>query len=150
MPGRPTGGPSRPAARLAWCLLPLLTLGLLGMVPALVLAFRRRRPVDTLGAVAAVLVEATFYVCLAVVPGDSQSSGALLGGSTGILLLVGAPLHFLLMDRRSQWPVQAPPVQASPVPAPFVQVPPVWPPAPADDLQQLGELLRRQAQEGRE
>jgi hypothetical protein len=133
----------------------LLTLGLLGMVPALVLAVRRRRTVDVLGAVAAVLVEVTFYVCLAVVPADSHSSGALLGGSTGILLLVGAPLHFLLMDRRSQWPVPTPFVQASFaqtsfVPPPPVQAPPRRLPEPADDLQQLGELLRRQAQEGRE
>lgn len=92
------------------------------------------------------------------------------------VLMFAAPVHFLLMDRRRVWggpfpvplpgywqPVPAPmyqqPVyqqpQSRPVPAPVYQQPQpqsqpaAAPPGPAlDELQQLGELLRRQAEGG--
>ncbi|MEV4614419.1 hypothetical protein AB0K43_17745 [Kitasatospora sp. NPDC049258] len=182
-----TGGPHHPGVKVLYCLVPPLTLGLLGMVPSLVLAVRRRRPVDLLGAVLFGLVQLTVYVCLGLSPDDGRGSAySVLGGLCLFVLMLLAPAHFLLMDRARVWlaagPQPAPqlptgpmaamvPMAAPAMPAAWPTPAPGWPPAPAplpgpmsapvpaqlpapapataDDLQQLGELLRRQAQEGR-
>ncbi|WP_431680105.1 hypothetical protein [Kitasatospora sp. KL5] len=204
--GRTAGGPFSLLHRILVCLVPLLTFGLLGMLPSVLLAARRRRAVDVLGAVVFGLVQLTMYVVLGLSPKDTTGTWyADVTGLTAILLWLGAPAHFLVMDSRSIWGTPAEPVQAHwppqglilptqyppaaptpPAPMPAVPMPsgrvhpgpvpagypaqpyphaytpaPAQPPAPspgaptvqsapgADDLQQLGELLRRQAGDGR-
>ncbi|MFC8449606.1 hypothetical protein [Kitasatospora sp. NPDC057223] len=219
-PGPPTpggayrkpAGPYGVAGKVLCCLAPLLTAGLLCMVPSLVLAVRRRRAYDVAGAVLFIVLFGV-YVVSAVVAGSSKS-GHSTADTTGMVAMVlcwlGSPLHFLAMDWRVVWAAGAqrvpahdrpvppvPPVQpvrsdwytataptagAMPVvpsppaapdafpllaryeapqaPAPQTPAPqaPAFPPGPAlrpaatnpaDDLQELGELLRRQAEQGR-
>ncbi|GGV21514.1 hypothetical protein GCM10010495_41380 [Kitasatospora herbaricolor] len=219
--GPPAGGPApggadqRPPGRFGapgrvlCCLAPLLTVGFLGVVPSLLLAVRRKRVVDVIGAVLFCLVFVVFLVSIALAGGAKHENTADTTGAVAMVLLwLGAPLHYLAMDRRALWPspvlaVPAPyyqpvqPVQsawyppptaplpgaplpttgppapvaeadpyalvaryhapaATPAPAapvaPLTAEPPAAAPAPArtaDDLQQLGELLRRQSREGR-
>lgn len=64
------------------------------------------------------------------------------------LLVFAAPTHFLLMDRQvrvSVAPLVAWPLAPQP---PAYQPPSAQAPAPVDELRQLGELLRRQAEDG--
>ncbi|KQV23971.1 MULTISPECIES: hypothetical protein [unclassified Kitasatospora] len=157
-------GPFRVGPKILFCLVPLLSLGLLGLVPSLVLALRRRRAVDVLGAVVFVLLQLTLYVSVGLSKPDGQDVFSLIGGLALLALWLGAPVHFLVLDSRSGWgtPKTVPPVQtAAWYPAPQYPAAPPAPPLPApaqpapqasaptqDDLQQLGELLRRQAQDG--
>ncbi|MCX5211085.1 hypothetical protein OG689_17610 [Kitasatospora sp. NBC_00240] len=209
----PGGADQRPPGRFGvpgrvlCCLAPLLTVGLLGVVPSLLLAVRRKRVFDVIGAVLFCLVFVVFLVSIALAGGSKSPNTADTTGTVAMVLLwLGAPLHYLAMDRRPLWPAPvlavpapyyqpAPPVQPvqpawyppppvaplpmTGVPAPTAEADPyalvaryhappaagtpvagapaaVEPqpaaPAPArtgDDLQQLGELLRRQSREGR-
>ncbi|MFF1873872.1 hypothetical protein [Kitasatospora herbaricolor] len=223
--GPPAGGPApggadqRPPGRFGvpgrvlCCLAPLLTVGFLGVVPSLLLAVRRRRVFDVIGAVLFCLVFVVFLVSIPLAGGAKHENTADTTGAVAMVLLwLGAPLHYLAMDRRPLWPapvlaVPAPyyqpvhpvqtawyppppvapllgaplPTTGAPVPvaeadpyalvaryhapaatpapvvpvapaAPVAAEPPAAAPAPArtgDDLQQLGELLRRQSREGR-
>ncbi|MFG2823824.1 hypothetical protein ACGFX4_30910 [Kitasatospora sp. NPDC048365] len=213
MPGPAASGPYRVGPTVLCCALPLLTLGILGMVPSTVLAVGRRRPVDIVGAVVFGLLQLTLYVSAALAPKAGGSVWDTLGMIVVMPMWIGAPLHFLLMNRRSMWPgpkplaqpypqayptypptyptypQQAaypqdataypqctpypqpypaqptygyPPAAAAPAatavpaaPTPAAPVPgqaPAQAPAPSatgEELRQLGELLRRQAQEGR-
>ncbi|MFJ8044439.1 hypothetical protein ACIRBX_28440 [Kitasatospora sp. NPDC096147] len=175
-------GPFKVGPKILLALVPFLTLGLLGMVPSLVLALRRRRVADVVGAVLVGLVQLFVYVYLGLNDPDSDATNGLTvaGGFGLVALWLGGPAHFLVMDSRHIWGTGAqppapaawypqPPLQAQPgyqpypqhpapmpapgpLPAPQPQpYPPVQPQGPATqgDLQQLGELLRRQAQEGR-
>ncbi|MFF3595071.1 hypothetical protein [Kitasatospora indigofera] len=203
--------------RVLCCLAPLLTVGFLGVVPSLLLAVRRRRVFDVIGAVLFCLVFVVFLVSIPLAGGARHENTADTTGAVAMVLLwLGAPLHYLAMDRRPLWPLPAvavpapyyrpdrpghplhpapvawypppagvplpataapapaaeadpyalvaryhapaaappaPPAAATPAPwAPPAAEPPAAPPAPArtgDDLQQLGELLRRQSREGR-
>ncbi|MDH6576979.1 hypothetical protein [Kitasatospora sp. MAP5-34] len=161
--GPAQGGPYAWWGKLLCCLVPLLTLGLLGLVPSLLLAVRRRRAVDVLGAVFFGLLTLAAFVLVGLAPKSGTPSSTLLG-FTALPLWLGAPVHFLVLDSPRFWGMPGP------APAPFVpgQVriqsqppqqaaqltewqPPVGvdTPVPAsDDLQQLGELLRRQVREG--
>jgi hypothetical protein len=176
-PPAPVKGPFGPAAKVGICLIPVLTLSIFGLVPAMVLAARRKRRVDLVGAVAFAVLEMALFVCsyLSGQPHSGVPSGVV--GIVIMLLVFGAPVHFLVMDSRSVWDSGRPqavpaypqpygvyPPQSGygypPAPAPIFQAPPPaqapvvhnTPPAqaqpeaaPTDDLQQLGELLRRQA-----
>ncbi|MGK4582712.1 hypothetical protein [Kitasatospora sp. HPMI-4] len=169
--GPPAGGPYGWRGKLLCCLVPLLTLGLLGVVPSLLLALRRRSPVDVLGAVFLGAVQLTAYVCLGLVPPNPVHStvNTVLGLSLVVLWLL-TPVHFLVMDAPPLWsrrrqdaqpapvapqpdhlyptlPLSAPLPRAARPPAPTP--PPASEPRTADDLQQLGELLRRQVREPR-
>ncbi|MEV7022407.1 hypothetical protein [Kitasatospora sp. NPDC093558] len=132
-------------------LVPLLTAGVLGPVPSLVLALRRRRPYDIAGAVVYCMLLLTMVVC-AGVAGDDKASAANAVGEVALGLLWLTPtLHFLVMDRRSLWTTPPPAVPYLPPPVtPYgATMPGHAAPPPADDLRELGELLRRQAREGR-
>ncbi|MBB4923895.1 hypothetical protein [Kitasatospora kifunensis] len=153
----PPKGPFGVVVKVLLCLVAVLTAGLLGFVPAVALAVRRRRRADVLGAVVVGALSLLMFVC-AVVAGDDKHATVAngLGAGTMVLLILGAPTHFLLMDRRRVWggpaPVLAPvplPGYWAPPPPPEYQLPPQQPvSAPVDELQQLGELLRRQAEGG--
>ncbi len=145
------GGPYGWRGRLLCCLAPLLTLGLLGVVPSLLLAARRRRAVDALGAAVFALLTLIAFITLGL---ESKNSANPALGGVMIVLWLGAPVHFLLLDQPRFWGL---PGRA---PVPFVPFaarpaqPEQRPAAPArdaepDDLQQLGELLRRQVQDRR-
>ncbi|PBC78094.1 hypothetical protein BX265_2853 [Streptomyces sp. TLI_235] len=202
-PGPTAGGPFSLLHRILVCLMPLLTFGLLGMAPSVLLAARRRRAADVIGAVVFGLVQLTMYVVLGLSPKETTGTWyADVTGLTAIVLWIVAPAHFLIMDSASIWnrgrpaapwppqglylPTAYPPgahtppapMLAVPAPAPGYQQPQPQPyaqpqpqvhpqaqapqPQPSaphtptvraapggDDLQQLGELLRRQAGDGR-
>ncbi|KJS53265.1 hypothetical protein VM98_26345 [Streptomyces rubellomurinus subsp. indigoferus] len=159
-------------------LAPLLTAGLLGAVPSLLLAVRRRRAYDVLGAVVFCGLLLTLFVSAGIAGGLKDPTADLTGQITLIVLWLTPTPHFLLMDRRAVWEAGRPAPQAFPsypppqgrpyaspyaptVPgygapaAPYAQTPPppAAPAAPtaetAHDLRELGELLRRQSREGR-
>ncbi|MFJ3790347.1 hypothetical protein [Kitasatospora sp. NPDC090091] len=207
-------GPYGALGRTLCILAPLLTFGLLGMVPALLLAIRRRRAYDVVGAVVFTGLFLAFLVSAGIAGGNSDGTVLDKVGTVALVLLwFGAPLHFVGMDLRAVWdagrpapapaayypPTAPPPVSpyaataispypggtpartgtphpgATPYPTGTPQQPPatrfdgpVAPyatpptarggaPAPApvsssetgDELRELGELLRRQAREGR-
>ncbi|MFE9425218.1 hypothetical protein ACFYNO_19845 [Kitasatospora sp. NPDC006697] len=139
--------PRRPPGRLGagpatvLCLVAFLTAGLLGFLPAVLLAVRRRTRADLAGAVAAVVLELALVVSAAITdPGSNGGVANHLGVGLMLLMMLGAPLHFLLMNRRAAWDAHTPAMKPAPMPTPYLP-----PPAPADDLQQLAELPRRQA-----
>ncbi|MFD7907471.1 hypothetical protein ACFV4G_35200 [Kitasatospora sp. NPDC059747] len=212
-PGAAAQPPGRPSAsvRVLCALVPLLTAGVFGPLPSLVLAIRRRRPYDIAGAVVYCLLLLTMVVC-AGVASDTKASAANVIGEIALALLWLTPtLHYLVMDRRSLWapapyapspaapygattpghtapspaapygattpghtapspaapygattPGHTAPSPAAPygattpghtAPSPAAPYGATTPghtaPPPADDLRELGELLRRQAREGR-
>ncbi|MFF0294439.1 hypothetical protein ACFYST_24060 [Kitasatospora sp. NPDC004614] len=176
MPARAVSGPPRIWVTLLCAAVPVLTLGMLGMVPSLVLAVGRRRRADIVGAVVIGLMQLGLYVGAGLTP-----EGGTINNLVGLLLLLplflGTPVHYLLMNQRRFWPqaVATPPpypypaypgYSASaptypsgtpypyPAPAPVAQ-PATPPPAAAPggatgtaELRELGELLRRQAGDG--
>lgn len=103
MPARTVPGPLRIWANVLIAALPVLSLGVLGMAPSLVLAVRRRRAVDILGAVVIGLMELSLFVAAGLTP-----KGGKISDAVGFLLLlpmwIGTPVHFLLMNRRRFWP----------------------------------------------
>ncbi|MDH6112484.1 hypothetical protein P3T36_001367 [Kitasatospora sp. MAP12-15] len=155
-------GPFGTAAKVLCCVLPVLSIGLLGFVPSLALAVRRRRPADVAGAALFGALFVLMVVCAGIAGPDGKHVVANgLGMAAMIVLIFTPPAHFLLMHRRSRWQPAPPPPFAfgppvpvpGPVPGPaavsFQQPYPVYQgEPPADDLQQLGELLRRQAEGG--
>ncbi|SDT65651.1 hypothetical protein SAMN05216371_3442 [Streptomyces sp. TLI_053] len=104
-PGRPAG-PYGVAGRVLVVLAPLLTVGLLGMVPSLLLAVRRRRAYDILGAVVYAGLFLTFFICIGVAgsfgKGEAPVADA-VGTTMMVLMWFTPPVHFLLMDRQVVW-----------------------------------------------
>ncbi|MGW2253563.1 hypothetical protein ACWCXH_25705 [Kitasatospora sp. NPDC001660] len=156
--GPPPGAAARPPGRFGLpgrvlCVLtPLLTAGVLGALPSLLLAMRRRRPYDVAGAVVYCVLLLTMIVCAGIAGGGTRAPVANVVGEVALGLLWLTPsLHFILMDRRSLWGAVPPAVPyASPPIAPYgAAMPGHAASPPADDLRELGELLRRQAREGR-
>ncbi|MFF8769483.1 hypothetical protein [Kitasatospora sp. NPDC015120] len=100
--GRPYGVLGRVLTALA----PLLSFGLLGMVPSLLLAVRRRRAYDILGAVVYGGVFLTFFICMGIAgsypKGDAPVADA-IGTTMMVLMWFTPPVHFLLMDRQVVW-----------------------------------------------
>ncbi|MDH6116663.1 hypothetical protein ABH930_001062 [Kitasatospora sp. GAS204A] len=142
-------GPFGVGAKVLLCLVAVLTAGLLGFVPAVALAARRKRRVDVVGAVVFAALSLLMLVC-AVIGGADKHAAVVngLGEGTMALLVFAAPTHFLLMDRQvrvSVAPLVAWPLAPQP---PAYQPPSAQAPAPVDELRQLGELLRRQAEDG--
>ncbi|MFF2820748.1 hypothetical protein ACFVT9_35115 [Kitasatospora cineracea] len=111
MPARAV--PYRKGLTALLALIPVLSLGLLGMVPSMVLAVDRRRRADIVGAAVIGLMEVGLFVAAALTPEgepiDNLTTGLLL-----FPLFLGTPVHFLLMNRRDRWPAGA-----APAPAPY-------------------------------
>ncbi|MER7707028.1 hypothetical protein ABTX81_29525 [Kitasatospora sp. NPDC097605] len=136
-------GPYGVLGRVLVVLAPLLTVGLLGMVPSLLLAVRRRRAYDILGAVVYAGLFLTFFICMGIAgsypKGEAPAADA-VGTTMMVVLWFTPPVHFLLMDRRVVWsagrparpPVPAgayPPPAGYGYPAPTAPVPPYQQPA---------------------
>ncbi|MDH6706248.1 hypothetical protein P3T27_002971 [Kitasatospora sp. MAA19] len=180
--GPPPGGtPHRPGpepipgrfgvpGRVLCALAPLLSVGLLGVVPSLLLAVRRRRAYDIVGAGVFCALLLTVFVSAGIAGSLQDPTADATGQTTLIVLWFAAPVHYLVMDSRAVWQAGRPrpaapylspyavtmpgygtPVApAAPIAAPVAPVAPVAPAAEtAHDLRQLGELLRRQAREDR-
>ncbi|MDH6136386.1 hypothetical protein P3T37_005811 [Kitasatospora sp. MAA4] len=151
-PGQPRvpPGPFGVPAKVLLSLLPVVTAGLLGFVPALLLARRRRRGVDVAAVVVFGCLLALMMVCGVIAGQDKRQVVANgIGMGTMVVLIFVPPVHFLLMDRRAVW--GAPVVPVAPPYYPMAGYPgyqPQQPQQPVDELQQLGELLRRQAEGG--
>ncbi|MBD0676886.1 hypothetical protein BU198_40930 [Streptomyces sp. CBMA156] len=97
-------------------LAPLLSFGLLGAVPSLLLAVRRRRAYDVVGAVVFCALLLTLIVS-AGVAGSLKNPAADTTGQITLAVLWFLPTpHFLAMDSRAVWlagptgPQAAPPV----------------------------------------
>ncbi|QKW21290.1 hypothetical protein HUT16_21500 [Kitasatospora sp. NA04385] len=105
MPARAV--PYRKGLTALLALIPVLTLGLLGMVPSMVLAVDRRRTADKVGAAVFGLMQVALFISLGLTPNgepiDNLTAGLLL-----LPLFLATPVHFLLMNRREQWPATAP------------------------------------------
>ncbi|MFE7563143.1 hypothetical protein [Kitasatospora sp. NPDC057500] len=99
-------GPYGVPGRVLVVLAPLLSVGLLGMVPSLLLAVRRRRPYDILGAVVYAGLFLTFFICMGIAgsypKGDAPLADA-VGTTMMVLLWFTPPVHFLLLDRQVVW-----------------------------------------------
>ncbi|WP_406202506.1 hypothetical protein OH807_24355 [Kitasatospora sp. NBC_01560] len=109
-------GPFGLLGRILWSLVPLLTVGLLGMIPSLLLAIRRRRAYDIAGAVLFAGLFLTYLVCAGVAGGTKNAPTADTVGMVAMVLMwFGAPLHFLAMDLRAVWDAGRP---KAPAPAP--------------------------------
>ncbi|WP_405361153.1 hypothetical protein OG535_23540 [Kitasatospora sp. NBC_00085] len=96
-------GPFGVPGRVLWSLVPLVTIGLLGVIPSLLLAIRRRRAYDIIGAVAFVGVFLTYLVCAGVAGGTKAPTADTIGMVAMVLMWLGAPLHFLVMDLQVIW-----------------------------------------------
>ncbi|MGF1428355.1 hypothetical protein [Kitasatospora sp. LaBMicrA B282] len=216
-PAGPAKGPFGIGGKVLFCLIGVGSIGLLGFVPALALAIRHRRRADVAGAVVFAGLWLLMVVCAAVAGANRQATVPnTIGMVTMVVLILAAPTHFLLMDRRGRTAGQAPPgwgvagpnpevlpypparqpappyqwlevthpqyaqpqwarpdhaqrgyAQPTPPPQPVLSphpsptphptpVPPVAEPAdrpvqtPTEELRQLGELLRRQAEGGQQ
>ncbi|MEV7776484.1 hypothetical protein [Kitasatospora sp. NPDC086791] len=115
IPGR-LGTPARVACAAA----PLLTVGLLGVVPSLLLAVRRRRAYDIAGAVVFCALLLTVFVSAGVAGSLKDPTADLTGRIALVLLWLTPTAHFLLMDRRAVWEAGRPaPKVAPPYPAPY-------------------------------
>ncbi|KDN83178.1 hypothetical protein [Kitasatospora cheerisanensis] len=108
MPARAVSGPYRIWVTLLCAATPVLTLGILGMVPSVVLAVGRRRRADIVGAVVIGLMQLAVFVEVGLTP-----SGGQINNLVGVFLLIplwlGTPVHFLLMNQRRFWPQPATP-----------------------------------------
>ncbi|GAA1974975.1 hypothetical protein GCM10009738_60700 [Kitasatospora viridis] len=99
------------------CLAVFLSAGLLGFLPPLLLAVRRRSRADWAGLVVVCLVEVGMLVCAGVAkPNSADGVANGVGMGLMVLMMFGGPVHFLLMNRRSVWARRAP-VAAAPYPA---------------------------------
>ncbi|MFD0348963.1 hypothetical protein ACFQ0M_28775 [Kitasatospora aburaviensis] len=132
LPGPGTGpaagpGPYGALGRTLCILAPLLSFGLLGMVPSLLLAIRRRRAYDFVGAVVFTGLFLAFLVSAGIAGGHSDGTVLDKVGTVALVLLwFGAPLHFVGMDLRAVWDAGRPaPTPAAYYPAPVP--PPVSP-----------------------
>ncbi|WP_033258370.1 MULTISPECIES: hypothetical protein [Kitasatospora] len=124
--------PYRKGLTVLLALVPVLSLGLLGMVPSAVLAVDRRRPADLAGAAVIGLMQVGMFVAAAFTP-KGEPIGNLTTGLLVLPLLLGTPVHFLLMNRRDQWPAARAAAKAaahlSPYPHPHPHSYPGYPPA---------------------
>ncbi|MFF2074536.1 hypothetical protein ACFVXG_07240 [Kitasatospora sp. NPDC058162] len=127
----PGGPPYRPApipgrfgvpARVVCALVPLLSFGLLGVVPSLLLAVRRRRAYDILGAVVYCGLLLTLFVSLGIAGTLNDPTADFTGSITLAVLWLTPTLHFLALDSRTVWESRPLPV------APQAVVPSYGPP----------------------
>ncbi|MEU6232583.1 hypothetical protein [Kitasatospora sp. NPDC047058] len=119
-------GPFGVLGRILWALVPLVTIGLLGVIPSLLLAIRRRRVYDVIGAVVFTGLFASYLICAGVAGSIKDAPTADTIGMVSMMLMwFGAPLHFLAMDLRVVWDAGRP---KTPAPAAYY-APPVAPAA---------------------
>ncbi|MFJ1752064.1 hypothetical protein [Kitasatospora sp. NPDC088134] len=104
MSARAVSGPYRTWVTVVCAAIPVLTLGILGMAPSVVLAVGRRRRADVVGAVVIGLMQLVLYIEMGLTPKDGQISN-LVGALVLVPLWIGTPVHFLLMNQRRFWPV---------------------------------------------
>ncbi|MFD0279731.1 hypothetical protein ACFVHB_38370 [Kitasatospora sp. NPDC127111] len=124
-------GPFGVLGRILWALVPVVTIGLLGVIPSLLLAIRRRRIYDVIGAVVFTGLFAAYLICAGVAGSIKDAPTADTIGMVSMMLLwFGAPLHFLAMDLRVVWDAGRP---KAPAPAAYYAPPaaPAYPAAPA-------------------
>ena len=98
-------GPSRPAVKVLWALVPVLSCSLLAFVPALYLAARRNRARDWWGVAFFSGTTVAFIVGLvfSAPPGEAYRVGDFVGMIALLVGLVAAPVHFLFMDQFRIW-----------------------------------------------
>ncbi|MFE1318812.1 hypothetical protein [Kitasatospora phosalacinea] len=114
MPARVVPYRRGPSVLLA--LVPVLSCGLLGMVPSMVLAVDRRRRADKIGAAVFAPMQVALFIVAGLTP-EGQPIDDLTAGLLLLPLCLAAPVHFLLMNRRDQWPAPAP--APAPYPHPY-------------------------------
>ncbi|MFD8756912.1 hypothetical protein ACFV0O_38935 [Kitasatospora sp. NPDC059577] len=114
IPGR-FGTPARVACAAA----PLLTFGLLGAIPSLLLAVRRRRAYDVLGAVVFCALLLTMIVSAGISGSLKDPTADVTGQITLAVLWLTPTAHFLLMDRRAVWEAGRRPAPQAPYPSPY-------------------------------
>ncbi|MFG2843179.1 hypothetical protein ACGF12_08380 [Kitasatospora sp. NPDC048296] len=89
--------------RVLCALAPLLSFGLLGAVPALLLAVRRRRAYDIVGAVVFCALLLTLIVSAGIAGSLKDPTADVTGGITLGVLWFTPTVHFLAMDSRAVW-----------------------------------------------
>ncbi|MFJ9441010.1 hypothetical protein ACIRRH_03965 [Kitasatospora sp. NPDC101235] len=99
-------------ARVLCALAPLLTVGLLGVVPSLLLAVRRRRAYDIAGAAVFCALLLTVIVSAGVAGGLKNPTADTTGQITLTVLWFLPTAHFLVMDSRVVWLAGRPAPQA--------------------------------------
>nr|BFD92990.1 hypothetical protein KitaXyl93_43500 [Kitasatospora sp. Xyl93] len=101
-------------ARVLCTVAPLLTFGLLGAVPSLLLAVRRRRAYDIAGAVVFCALLLAMIVSAGVAGTLKNPTADTTGSVTLAVLWLLPPAHFLLMDSRAVWLAGPPAPSAAP------------------------------------
>ncbi|MEV7187254.1 hypothetical protein [Kitasatospora sp. NPDC093102] len=101
-------------ARALCALVPLLTVGLLGVVPSLLLAVRRRRAYDIAGAGVFCALLLTMIVSAGVAGGLKNPTADTTGEIALAVLWFLPTAHFLVMDSRAVWLAGRPAPQAVP------------------------------------
>ncbi|MEU8923787.1 hypothetical protein AB0D10_23065 [Kitasatospora sp. NPDC048545] len=124
VPGAAVGAASIPGrfgtpARVACAAAPLLTFGLLGAIPSLLLAVRRRRAYDVLGAVVFCALLLTMIVSAGISGSLKDPTADVTGQITLAVLWLTPTAHFLLMDRRAVWEAGRRPEPQAPYPSPY-------------------------------
>ncbi|MFE4517976.1 hypothetical protein ACFRMQ_27740 [Kitasatospora sp. NPDC056783] len=105
-------------ARVLCALAPVLTFGLLGAVPSLLLALRRRRAYDVVGAVVFCALLLTLFVSAGVAGSLQNPTADTTGSITMAVLWIVPTAHFLVMDSRAVWLAGRPAPQGVPQAAP--------------------------------
>ncbi|MFE6055065.1 hypothetical protein ACFQ6N_30310 [Kitasatospora sp. NPDC056446] len=113
VPGR-FGTPARVLCALA----PLVTFGLLGVLPPLLLAVRRRRAYDILGAAVFCALLLVMFVSAGIAGTLKNSTADITGQITLAVLWLAPTAYFLLMDRRAVWEAGPPRPHKTPLAAP--------------------------------
>ncbi|MFJ6383423.1 hypothetical protein ACIQI7_25890 [Kitasatospora sp. NPDC092039] len=114
-------------ARVLCTAAPLLTFGLLGAVPSLLLAVRRRRAYDIAGAVVFCALLLAMIVSAGVAGTLKNPTADTTGSVTLAVLWLLPPAHFLLMDSRAVWLAGPPAPSAAPRAVPPYAAPNVPP-----------------------
>ncbi|MEU3564654.1 MULTISPECIES: hypothetical protein [unclassified Kitasatospora] len=127
-PGGVAGPPPIPGrfgvvVRVLCALAPLVTFGLLGVVPSLLLAVRRRRAYDILGAAVFCALLLAMIVSAGVAGTLKNPTADTTGQITLAVLWLLPTAHFLVMDSRAVWLAGPPAPQAVPRTAPQVLSP---------------------------
>ncbi|MFG2913220.1 hypothetical protein ACGF0D_10060 [Kitasatospora sp. NPDC048298] len=105
-------------ARVLCALAPLLTFGLLGAVPSLLLAVRRRRAYDIAGAAVFCALLLAMVVSAGVAGSLKNPTADTTGQITLAVLWLLPTAHFLVMDSRAVWLAGPPAPQAVPYAVP--------------------------------
>ncbi|MEU1289359.1 hypothetical protein [Kitasatospora sp. NPDC005856] len=106
------------AARVLCALAPLVSFGLLGAVPSLLLAVRRRRAYDILGAAVFCALLLAMIVSAGVAGTLKNPTADTTGQITLAVLWLLPTAHFLVMDSRAVWLAGPPAPQAAQPSAP--------------------------------